>query len=460
MVGNVGGDNLDVLTYGLLNKKVEEAKNVSGEKITEAVNTYFEENPVAPGATSEQAEQIQDNTNKITELKSDLAYFLSGAGEENLLEGVTETTGYIVWGSSNGQPSTAYPNYKYYDYVEIEGGTAYSLDSAGSFSNFYDVDKTYISTVTDKTFVSPSNAKYIIVSDASTSTHTLFCIDDMEAVDVKSSSFLRDIEKLKEDASKTYVVDINGNGDFTSVLGACVEAIKTKNSKVIIKRGTYDIKAEALALYGSSYTGAGVYLQNGVHVIGDSDAYLICDNREGSDQFRENFSIFNAGSGDFTIENVNMIGYNIRYNIHDERGYSDDNSAKHQYIGCNMYLDNQEYNSSHPSTVKWQCIGGGLGKRANILVESCIFESIGATSTDGIVSYHGNGAGESVGTIIIKDNYFKTGTVRFGDYGSHSKKTNCIVSNNKLCGEIIHKPEITGQNLNHFDIYAWGNIIE
>ena len=48
MVGNVGGDNLDVLTYGLLNKKVEEAKNVSGEKITEAVNTYLDENPVQP----------------------------------------------------------------------------------------------------------------------------------------------------------------------------------------------------------------------------------------------------------------------------------------------------------------------------------------------------------------------------------------------------------------------------
>ena len=63
---------MDVLTYGLLNKKVEEAKNVSGEKITEAVNTYLDENPVAPGATSEQAEQIQDNTNKISELKKDL----------------------------------------------------------------------------------------------------------------------------------------------------------------------------------------------------------------------------------------------------------------------------------------------------------------------------------------------------------------------------------------------------
>ena len=75
---------MDILTYGLLNKKVEEAKNVSGEKITEAVNTYLEENPVAPGATSEQAEQIQDNTNKITELKGDLVRL------ENLLKQIQD----------------------------------------------------------------------------------------------------------------------------------------------------------------------------------------------------------------------------------------------------------------------------------------------------------------------------------------------------------------------------------
>ena len=70
MVGNVGGDNLDVLTYGLLNKKVEEAKNVSGEKITAAVNTYLDENPPVTGATAEQAAQIDKNVADIDELKS------------------------------------------------------------------------------------------------------------------------------------------------------------------------------------------------------------------------------------------------------------------------------------------------------------------------------------------------------------------------------------------------------
>ena len=62
---------MDILTYGLLNKKVEEAKNVSGEKITASVNTYLNENPVAPGATVEQAAQIDKNVADIDKLKGD-----------------------------------------------------------------------------------------------------------------------------------------------------------------------------------------------------------------------------------------------------------------------------------------------------------------------------------------------------------------------------------------------------
>lgn len=63
---------MDILTYGLLNKKVEEAKNVSGEKITEAVNTYLDENPPTAGATAEQAAQIDKNVADIGQLKSDI----------------------------------------------------------------------------------------------------------------------------------------------------------------------------------------------------------------------------------------------------------------------------------------------------------------------------------------------------------------------------------------------------
>ena len=63
---------MDILTYGILNKKVEEAKNVSDAKITEAVNTYLDENPPTTGATAEQIAQIGKNVADISELKTDL----------------------------------------------------------------------------------------------------------------------------------------------------------------------------------------------------------------------------------------------------------------------------------------------------------------------------------------------------------------------------------------------------
>ena len=42
---------MDLATYAVLNKKIDAIGNVPDEKITEAVNTYLDENPVAARAT-------------------------------------------------------------------------------------------------------------------------------------------------------------------------------------------------------------------------------------------------------------------------------------------------------------------------------------------------------------------------------------------------------------------------
>ena len=42
---------MDLTTYAVLNKKIDAIGNIPDEKITEAVNTYLDENPVAVGAT-------------------------------------------------------------------------------------------------------------------------------------------------------------------------------------------------------------------------------------------------------------------------------------------------------------------------------------------------------------------------------------------------------------------------
>ena len=62
---------MDLVTYAVLNKKIDAIGNIPDEKIAEAVNTYLNENPVAPGATAEQAAQIDKNVADIGELKGD-----------------------------------------------------------------------------------------------------------------------------------------------------------------------------------------------------------------------------------------------------------------------------------------------------------------------------------------------------------------------------------------------------
>lgn len=43
---------METLIYGSLNKKIKEAQNITQEKITKAVNTYLDENPVQPVDTA------------------------------------------------------------------------------------------------------------------------------------------------------------------------------------------------------------------------------------------------------------------------------------------------------------------------------------------------------------------------------------------------------------------------
>ena len=139
---------MDILTYGLLNKKVEEAKNVSGEKITEAVNTYLDKNPVAPGATSEQAEQIQDNTNKIYELKGDLDDITEDEVEviETHLSDIEWSVGFV----SDGILHPSAPEYRH-AYITVNPGDVIAAYRGGNipfrFLNTYNGD-TFVSNMT------------------------------------------------------------------------------------------------------------------------------------------------------------------------------------------------------------------------------------------------------------------------------------------------------------------------
>jgi hypothetical protein len=69
-------------------------KGISGltpEEIENAVNKYLKENPVQPGATEEQAQQIKQNTDDVALLKEDLSnkitkFYASNQGETHITD--------------------------------------------------------------------------------------------------------------------------------------------------------------------------------------------------------------------------------------------------------------------------------------------------------------------------------------------------------------------------------------
>lgn len=71
---------------------------ISPEEIKNAVNEYLEKNPVKPGATTEQAQQIEQNKTNIASLKEDLGNLVNGTQEvitiPDMIGSVAEYTGY------------------------------------------------------------------------------------------------------------------------------------------------------------------------------------------------------------------------------------------------------------------------------------------------------------------------------------------------------------------------------
>lgn len=90
---------------------------VSPEEIKSAVNEYLEKNPVKPGATTEQAQQIEQNKTDISLLKEDMSnkitkFYVSNQGETHITDSDNgKIMDMMIYGKSSqvGMPSPENP---------------------------------------------------------------------------------------------------------------------------------------------------------------------------------------------------------------------------------------------------------------------------------------------------------------------------------------------------------------
>lgn len=193
---------------------------VSPEEIKSAVNEYLEKNPVKPGATTEQAQQIEQNKTDISLLKEDMSnkitkFYAANQGETHITDSDNgKIVDMMIYGKSSqdGTPSPENP-------VEIKSvvnPTVKVLNEDGTKS---------------QTVTLPYALNAIPVSSGGNVT-----IDGQQYiadyVDVERGKLYRKVKRLNlkdiDDASITHGLHSNGNG----YLSISVENIEKESQPI------------------------------------------------------------------------------------------------------------------------------------------------------------------------------------------------------------------------------------
>ena len=198
-------------------------------------------------------------------------------------------------------------------------GRWYSLEGAGYNACWYDAQKNFIggmavSSYEELKFADISEAAYVRFSS-----HDPFLTTPSVLFAFK-----------KEDQTPEVVVDINGSGDYISLL----EAMKDTADTVPIRLmpGEYDLITEYEAYYGADfftnydgYSGVsdpyyrGLWMGPGRKIRGEAGAVIKCEYTGSNNQVATKFSAI-ANAGNTLLENVTIKHSNLRYAIHDDYG--------------------------------------------------------------------------------------------------------------------------------------------
>lgn len=244
--------------------------------------------------------------------------------------------------------------------------------------------------------------------------------------------------KTKKD---TYIVDKNGNGDFTSFSQAVLFA-NNMGVDLLVYPGTYNLLEEGI--YGED----GLYINCNIKAISGAKVTLELDTPSSV------YSVLNIGKDkkDITIDGLEIVGRNVRYCIHDELGGDIFYPCTHTYKNCKMTM------LSDANDV-WQyprCIGGGLHGGNTINIESCIFND---KMTSSSVDYHSNWNGGIQPydcTVNVKDCVFETSTVSCTSIGTYTEHTNKMYCSNNLCKK---EPYVTNNDTTNFNMIKWNNVL-
>lgn len=218
------------------------------------------------------------------------------------------------------------------------------------------------------------------------------------------------------------VLYVGASRKITKFSDGVLQAMSIGNCDLYVDSGTYDLIAEIgeeLMSTDLRYK-YGLRIGNGVRVFFSSGAKVVCNYTGNNESINTLFCILYGSSTDYEIHNADFECSNVRYVVHDEADGI--GTYTHLYRDCVMKLDN----TNNTNWVSKQCIGGGLGEYATIIVDGGYYHSVGIddTSDKGVITYHNPMSGKGTefkNKVTIKNVYFEEGTCYVSSLGDSTK---------------------------------------
>lgn len=218
------------------------------------------------------------------------------------------------------------------------------------------------------------------------------------------------------------ILYVGASREITKFSDGILQAMALGNCDLYVDSGTYDLLneiGENLMANDLRYK-YGLRIGNGVRVFFSSGAKVICNYTGNNESINTLFCILYGSTTDYEIHNADFECSNVRYVVHDEADGV--GTYTHLYRDCVMKLDN----TNNTNWVSKQCIGGGLGEYATVIIDGGYYHSVGIDEMNekGVITYHNPISGKGTefkNKVIIKNVYFEEGTCYVSSLGDSTK---------------------------------------
>lgn len=368
---------------------------------------------------------IWNDVNSVTEKFDDIAVFKKS--ENRLDPNSNIQSGFI---NPNGGAYSDSTTYKVTDFITIESGKYAIISNSNNefvscrFIAEYNANKQIINFPSSEGsgngthyssgyILANQNAKYIRVSYGINLDNSQLMISVSENnITPVFEAYTTPYYIAKEQFIADYVrksLNIYSSDGINEFYSKMKTAYEQGNTDVHVHIGDY-VYTNTLIDSIRSEGKRGIPIGRGCRYYFETGARLVCEyTGTNTADVALLFSALDSQNvaGDYEIYNLDLTVKNILYGIHDEaNGYNAFYS--HKYKNCYVTLDNTALGTA--SDYKSRCIGGGLGKHGEIIIEDCVFINTNPgkqTVAEQPVAYHGaNGSTFSDVKFIVTGCYF------------------------------------------------------